>query len=174
MTVQLEKDWQICLVSKRFQVKASSLYKRTWLAGPGLQNYTGLLGKLSYRQDRSENVWTQCRMPHLVKTKLSIWAQTPHTNGQACWWRGDDSGLFWRCRTWTPCSHWVDHKTVKIGSYNKTKILSTKANWHWKSVLSFPHTAFFFLISFCWINNDIMYYEDTLSSLHRSYKVHNE
>ena len=67
--------------------------------------------------------------PCLVKTKRSIWAQTPNTNCQARWEKGDDLGLFCSHRTWTPCSHWVIHELLWIPKYYKceTICVTTKA-----------------------------------------------
>lgn len=45
------------------------------------------------------------------KTKHSTLAQTPQTNCQTWWWRGDDVGL----------SHWVEHDLLSIWKHSRVK-----------------------------------------------------
>lgn len=38
---------------------------------------------------KNYNFWTNDK-----KVFMGVWKNTPHTNGQAWWWRGDDLGSF--------------------------------------------------------------------------------
>jgi len=54
------------------------------------------------------------------EAKPSILAQTPYTNCQELWWRGD-VGLFYSHSTIALCSRWVDQELLSIPKYSRVK-----------------------------------------------------